>query len=64
MKKIVGQVISKSTGIVYSVKWNVDSHESWIQSKGFWQQVCTEVRSAEDAISCAQRFIDGQSDIF
>lgn len=64
MEKIVGTIISKTTGIHYQVKWNVEAHESWIKKRGLWQLVCTKIFSADDAISCAQHFIDGQPDLF
>jgi hypothetical protein len=64
MESVVGKITSKTTGIQYSVKWNVDDHESWIQRKKYWQKVCTKVYSAEEAISCAQQFIDGQPELF
>jgi len=64
LEKIVGLIISKTTSVHYPVKWNDESHESWIEKRGLWQLVCTKVFSEENAISCAQRFIDGQPDLF
>ncbi len=64
MEKIVGQVTSKTSGITYRIKWDMDEQSSWIDKNGLWQQVCTRVRTADDAVSCAQGFIDGQPDLF
>lgn len=65
MEKIVGSVISKSTGKSYAVKWISDDKTAWIKPEGpGWLQVCNDVKFASDAVSCAQRYIDGQPDLF
>lgn len=60
----MGSIISKTTGIQYPVKWNDEDYESWIKKRGLWQLACTKIFIADDAISCAQHFIDGQPDLF
>lgn len=64
MEKIVGQIVSKSTEVAYTVKWNSSEQTSWVQKKGMWQMVCTNIRTSENALECAQRFIDSQPDLF
>lgn len=65
MDNIVGTIKSKKTGIVYFVKWDINDQYSWIsENRHTWTLVCTDVRNAIDAVSCAQRYIDGQPDLF
>lgn len=64
MEIIVGQIVSKSTGVTYSVKWDSSEQTSWVSKKGMWQMVCTKVKTKETAIECAQIFIDSQPDLF
>jgi hypothetical protein len=61
MERIVGTITSKKTDIVYYVKWDDEIKYSWFsKDKQVWSLACKEVYSAEDAVSCAQRYIDGQ----
>jgi predicted NUDIX family NTP pyrophosphohydrolase len=61
MERIVGSITSKTTGIIYSVRWDNQTKESWISKDNqIWSIACTEVLSANDAVTCAQRYIDGQ----
>lgn len=65
MEKITGTITSKNSGFTYKVKWDSDSQTAWILRKGeIWEQVCTKVFSAENAISCAQKHIDFQSGLY
>lgn len=65
MEKIVGNVISKSSGKSYRVKWNTDDQTSWINIKiNTWEMICTNVKTEEAALSCVQRFIDSQPDSY
>ncbi|MHB9140324.1 MAG: hypothetical protein ACYC25_00425 [Paludibacter sp.] len=64
MEKVVGQIVSKSSGLTYSVKWDSSEQTSWVSKNGFWQMVCTKVISSEGALECSQRFIDSQPDLF
>lgn len=65
MGEIVGFIISKTTQRRYVVRWKKEDCTSWISNdKEYWQLVCTDVRREEDAISCAQRYIDSQPDLF
>ena len=59
MKKVVGNIISKNSGRSYPVLWNSEEQTSWISRfHDIWEMVCTDVRTADDAISCAQKYID------
>ena len=66
MKKIVGFKISKTTQKRYEVKWDIEERTSLIKfdTQSSWQKVCEGVKNAEDAISCAQRYIDSQPYLF
>ena len=65
MEKIVGSIISKKTGITYYVRWDLQSKYSWISKDKFtWTLVCTEVLTSTDAVACAQRYIDGQPNLY
>lgn len=66
MEKIVGTIISKDNGISYSVKWDSDTKYAWIKQKGkpSWLLACEEVRTAKDALACAQGHIDSQPGMF
>jgi len=65
MEKIVGNVISKSSGKSYQVKWNSEEQISLVKGKSnTWEIVCTNVRSAEEALTCAQGVIDSQHDLY
>jgi hypothetical protein len=64
MEKIAGQIISKTTNVAYSVKWDSSEQTAWVERKGMWQMVCTNVRSSEGAVIGAQIFIDSQPDLF
>lgn len=65
MEKIVGQIISKTTNLKYNVKWNTDKNTSWIcVHHKTWQMVCTNIKTENDALNCAQRFIDNQPNLY
>lgn len=65
MEKIVGNIVSKTTQKVYLVKWNSDEHTSWISREpNMWEMVCTKIYSEQDAIVCAQKFIDSQYETY
>jgi hypothetical protein len=65
MEKLAGYVISKHSRRQYPVKWVEDDKTAWI-SRGTdtWEMVCYEVKSTEDANTCAQKFIDSQPELF
>lgn len=65
MEKIVGNIVSKTTQKVYLVKWNSDENTSWISREpNMWEMVCTKIYSEQDAIMCAQNFIDTQYETY
>ena len=65
MEKIVGSVVSKTTQKVYPVKWDSSNKTSWIsRNSNTWEQVCSRIIFEEDAIKCAQMFIDSQPDAY
>lgn len=65
MEKIAGYVISKHSNRMYPVKWVMDDNSAWIsRSTDTWEMVCTNVKSVEDAKTCAQKFIDSQSETY
>jgi len=65
MGKIVGNVISKSSGNSYQVKWNSEEKTALISVEpNTWEIVCTNIWSEKEAISCAQGFIDSQQDMY
>ena len=65
MEKIAGTITSKTTGNMYSVKWNTENLESWVKIKdNTWIKVCSKIYSVDDALICAQKYIDSQPDSF
>ena len=64
MKKIVGRIKSKSTDFLYFISHDQQSQTAWIsQDQKTWWQVCENV-SEKFALECAQRYIDGQPNLF
>ena len=54
MERIVGSITSKTTGIIYSVRWDNQTKESWkSRDNQIWSIECTEVLSGDDAVTCA-----------
>jgi hypothetical protein len=66
MKQNVGTIRSKSTGIIYTVQWDSEARHAWFRKNGdsAWTLACEDVQSATDAVSCAQRYIDGQPELY
>jgi hypothetical protein len=61
MERIVGSITSKTSGIIYSVRWDNQTKESWInRDSQIWSIAFIVVLSGDDAVTCAQRYIDGQ----
>ena len=64
MKKNVGTIKSKSTGFFYTVSHDEESQTAWISRDSLtWRLVCDKV-SEKHAVDCAQRYIDGQPNLF
>jgi len=64
-EKVVGTICSKTTCVTYYVKWKLHDLTTWISSdEKFWNIACTDVKNEEGALKCAQRYIDGQPDIY
>lgn len=65
MEKIVGHVTSKTSGKSYPVKWNSEEKYAWIgKNLNTWELACEKVYSANDALACAQGFIDSQPELY
>ena len=65
MEKIVGSIISKKTKKTYQVKWDSEEHSVWIKRElDWWYNVCNNVKNENDALTCAQEFIDFQSNTY
>ena len=65
MENIIGRVTSKKLKKSYPVKWIREENTSWINnSPNTWVMVCEKVKTANDALTCAQKFIDSQPDIY
>lgn len=66
MEQIAGKIRSKKTGIVYSVKWEPATRYAWFRKTELegWTLAYTDVLSVEDAVTCAQRYIDGQAEVY
>ncbi len=65
MEKIVGNIVSKLTKKRYPVRWDSETREAAISRlPDTWEVVCIHVNSADAALSCTQKFIDSQSDIY
>ena len=64
MEAIVGHVVSKTSGKSYAVKWSSVENFAWIRKSGnTWELACKEV-SKDEALSCAQGFIDSQPELY
>jgi hypothetical protein len=66
MEKIEGTVKSKN-GILYIVKWDSETKEAWFRRahhEEAWLQSCTDVHSIEAAVTCTQRYLDGQPNLY
>jgi hypothetical protein len=65
---LIGQVKSKHSEKLYSVKWNPSTKNVWIQNINKevvgWFLVAKEVENEKDGIFHAQKFIDGQPNRF
>lgn len=66
MRKIVGKVCVMNSSFSFPVMWDTEEKSSWLGTKAFlssgiwWRQVCSNVMTDNDALSCAQKFVDVQ----
>jgi hypothetical protein len=64
-EKIVGTVKSKSSEILYDVKWNFVELSLWIKKDGnTWQLIGENIENEEFALKFAQSFINSHPKTF
>lgn len=66
MRKYIGKVTVKNSNSSFPIMWDIEEQTSWLGLKSIpssgliWKQICKNVTTVEDVLSCAQTFVDLQ----